>query len=64
MLNGHIGELSNSSTKHVQHTAEVRHIAESFARSMGFIQGICIAMEFQLFNVAEELRFMQDEFRE
>lgn len=42
---------------------EVRDYAERLLMSMGYNDAICTAMEFQWFNVAEELRFMQDDYR-
>ena len=44
-------------------TSQVRDYAERLVISLGYNDAICTAMEFQLFNVAEELRFMQDDFR-
>ena len=43
--------------------AQVRDYAERLLMSMGYNDAICTAMEFQWFNVAEELRFMQDDYR-
>lgn len=45
------------------HAAPVRDYAERLVRSLGYNDAICTAMEFQMFNVAEELRFMQDDFK-
>ncbi len=42
---------------------DVRDYAERLLLSMGYNDAICTAMEFQWFNVAEELRFMQDDYR-
>lgn len=42
--------------------APVRDYAERLVASLGYNDAICTAMEFQLFNVAEELRFMQDDY--
>jgi hypothetical protein len=41
---------------------EIRKIADRLVTSLGYNTAICTAMEFQWFNVAEELRFMQDEY--
>jgi len=41
----------------------VRDYAERLVRSLGYNDAICTAMEFQMFNVAEELRFMQDDYK-
>ncbi len=46
-----------------QNQTQVRSYAEQLVLSLGYNDAICTAMEFQMFNVAEELRFMQDEFR-
>lgn len=43
--------------------SDVRDYAERLLLSMGYNDAICTAMEFQWFNVAEELRFMQDDYR-
>ncbi len=43
--------------------AQVRYYAEQLVISLGYNDAICTAMEFQWFNVAEELRFMQDDYR-
>ena len=42
---------------------QVRSYAERMVASLGYNDAICTAMEFQWFNVAEELRFMQDDYR-
>lgn len=48
---------------YVHASAEVRAYAERMVLSLGYNDAICTAMEFQWFNVAEELRFMQDDYR-
>ena len=47
----------------VQEDNHTKAYAERLVTSLGYNDAICTAIEFQLFNVAEELRFMQDEFR-
>ncbi len=46
-----------------ENDSQVRDYAERLVISLGYNDAICTAMEFQLFNVAEELRFMQDDYR-
>ena len=45
------------------HDREASLYAERMLLSFGYNDAICTAMEFQWFNVAEELRFMQDDYR-
>lgn len=47
----------------VQGEDHTKAYAERLVASLGYNDAICTAIEFQLFNVAEELRFMQDEYR-
>jgi len=56
------GYLDSPSTK-LQNDTQVRDYAERLVLSLGYNDAICTAMEFQWFNVAEELRFMQDDYR-
>lgn len=53
----------NSVLPKQQNQILVRDYAERLVASLGYNDAICTAMEFQWFNVAEELRFMQDEYR-
>jgi len=50
-------------TVEVQSNTHARNYAERLVLSLGYNDAICTAMEFQWFNVAEELRFMQDDYR-
>jgi hypothetical protein len=59
MITGHI----ETTSKQFQNDTQVRAYAERLVCSLGYNDAICTAMEFQLFNVAEELRFMQDDYR-
>ncbi|SCA56385.1 hypothetical protein MTBPR1_20233 [Candidatus Terasakiella magnetica] len=52
-----------TNTQETHNQTQVRAYAEQLVLSLGYNDAICTAMEFQLFNVAEELRFMQDDFR-
>lgn len=36
--------------------------AEKMIASLGYTDAICIAMEFQLFDLAEQLRHLQDDY--
>lgn len=47
----------------VQNNEHVHDYAERLVLCLGYNDAICTAVEFQWFNVAEELRFMQDEYR-
>lgn len=59
MITGYV-ETPNVQTNE---DAQVRYYAEQLVISLGYNDAICTAMEFQWFNVAEELRFMQDDYR-
>jgi len=59
MITGH----TETTTHDVQNDTQVRDYAERLVMSLGYNDAICTAMEFQWFNVAEELRFMQDDYR-
>lgn len=54
---------TEASTNQTQDNVRIRDYAERLVISLGYNDAICTAMEFQLFNVAEELRFMQDDYR-
>ena len=41
---------------------KIRAYAEQMVMNLGYNTAICTAMEFQWFNTAEELRFMQDKY--
>lgn len=56
--------FANTEKQQDQNDTQVREYAERLVISLGYNDAICTAMEFQLFNVAEELRFMQDEYRD
>jgi len=50
-------EIQNMTDKYA------REYAERLVISLGYNDAIITAMEFQWFHVAEELRFMQDDYR-
>mgnify|MGYP000480565578 CR=1 FL=1 len=57
------GYRETTDYQEMSNQAQVRDYAERLLLSMGYNDAICTAMEFQWFNVAEELRFMQDDYR-
>jgi hypothetical protein len=59
MITGYV----ETQTQNTQNDIQVRDYAERLVLSLGYNDAICTAMEFQWFNVAEELRFMQDDYR-
>ncbi|MDV7339850.1 hypothetical protein RYZ26_09615 [Terasakiella sp. A23] len=58
-----ITQIAQQDAPQATNEAQVRDYAERLLLSMGYNDAICTAMEFQWFNVAEELRFMQDDYR-
>ena len=50
-------QIQNMTDKHAH------EYAERLVLSLGYNDAIFTAMEFQWFTVAEELRFMQDDYR-
>ncbi len=58
-----ITQIATQPAPQTTNEAQVRDYAERLLLSMGYNDAICTAMEFQWFNVAEELRFMQDDYR-
>jgi len=57
------GYRETTEQQYMSNQTQVRDYAERLVLSLGYNDAICTAMEFQWFNVAEELRFMQDDYR-
>ncbi|NVJ91316.1 MAG: hypothetical protein HWE34_06645 [Methylocystaceae bacterium] len=58
-----ISEIVTQSYETHVNDKPIREYAEKLVLSLGHIEAICTAMDFKMFSVAEELRFMQDEYR-